>query len=89
MRLPPGSGLTRQGAGAQDFVRCNKSAMTGRFMTQRRMRLGLSLRGLGYHIAAWRHPEVPAGGSLDFDYFLASTRAAARIKATATNTLRR
>jgi len=47
-------------------------------MTQRRMRLGLSLRGLGYHIAAWRHPEVPAGGSLDFDYFLASTRAAER-----------
>ena len=45
-------------------------------MTQRRMRLGLSLRGLGYHIAAWRHPEVPADGSIDFEYFLASTRAA-------------
>jgi FMN-dependent oxidoreductase (nitrilotriacetate monooxygenase family) len=54
--------------------------MTGRFMTQRRMRLGLSLRGLGYHIAAWRHPEVPADGSIDFEYFLASTRAAERAK---------
>ncbi len=49
-------------------------------MTQRRMRLGLSLRGLGYHIAAWRHPEVPADGSIDFEYFLASTRAAERAK---------
>ncbi len=49
-------------------------------MAQRRMRLGLSLRGLGYHIAAWRHPEVPADGSLDFDYFLASTRAAEEAK---------
>jgi FMN-dependent oxidoreductase (nitrilotriacetate monooxygenase family) len=49
-------------------------------MTDRRMRLGLSLRGLGYHVAAWRHPEVPADGSLDFDYFLASTRAAERAK---------
>ncbi len=49
-------------------------------MTQRRMRLGLSLRGLGYHIAAWRHPEVPSDGSLDFDYFLASTRIAEAAK---------
>jgi FMN-dependent oxidoreductase (nitrilotriacetate monooxygenase family) len=49
-------------------------------MTQRRMRLGLSLRGLGYHIAAWRHPEVPADGAIDFGYFLASAQAAERAK---------
>ncbi|MBS0560220.1 MAG: LLM class flavin-dependent oxidoreductase [Proteobacteria bacterium] len=49
-------------------------------MTDRRMRLGLSLRGLGYHIAAWRHPEVPSAGSLDFRYFLNSALAAERAK---------
>ena len=40
-------------------------------MTQdRQMRLGLSMRYLGYHIASWRHPDVPADGALSFDYFL-------------------
>jgi len=29
-------------------------------MTARKMRLGLSIRGHGYHPAAWRHPDVPA-----------------------------
>ena len=24
------------------------------------MRIGMSLRGHGYHLAAWRHPDVPA-----------------------------
>ena len=33
-------------------------------MTARRMRLGLSIRGHGYHPAAWRHPDVPADGTL-------------------------
>ena len=37
---------------------------------ERRMRLGLSMRYLGYHIASWRHPDVPADGALSFDYFL-------------------
>jgi len=32
-------------------------------MTKRGMRLGLSMRGLACHGAAWRHPDVPAGGS--------------------------
>ena len=39
-------------------------------MTKRAMRLGLSMRYLGYHDAAWRHPEVPADGSSDFGHFL-------------------
>src|SRR5262249_12597300 len=40
-------------------------------MTQaRQMRLGLSMRYLGYHIAAWRHPDVPADGAVSYDYFL-------------------
>ena len=32
---------------------------------KRQMRLGMSMRGLGYHPAAWRHPKVPADGSLE------------------------
>jgi FMN-dependent oxidoreductase (nitrilotriacetate monooxygenase family) len=49
-------------------------------MPKPQMKLGLSLRYLGYHDSAWRHPEVPAGGSTDFEYFLRSTRAAERGK---------
>jgi FMN-dependent oxidoreductase (nitrilotriacetate monooxygenase family) len=39
---------------------------------RRQMKLGLSMRYLGYHIAAWRHPDVPADGAIQFDYFLNS-----------------
>ncbi|MDB5383391.1 MAG: hypothetical protein JWO26_3023, partial [Rhodospirillales bacterium] len=27
-----------------------------------KMKLGMSMRGLGYHPAAWRHPDMPADG---------------------------
>ena len=30
---------------------------------KRQMKLGVSMIGLGYHVAAWRHPDVPADGS--------------------------
>jgi hypothetical protein len=33
-------------------------------MSQRKMRIGMSIRGVGYHPAAWRHPDVPADGTL-------------------------
>jgi hypothetical protein len=33
-------------------------------MNQRKMRIGISIRGHGYHPAAWRHPDVPADGAL-------------------------
>ncbi len=49
-------------------------------MPKTHMKLGLSLRYLGYHDAAWRHPEVPPGGATDFKYFLNSTRIAERAK---------
>ncbi|PLZ03171.1 nitrilotriacetate monooxygenase [Burkholderia sp. WAC0059] len=39
-------------------------------MSTRKMKLGLSMRYLGYHIAAWRHPDVPADGAIRFDHFL-------------------
>jgi alkanesulfonate monooxygenase len=33
------------------------------------MSLALSIANLGYHYAAWRHPDVPADGNMDFDHF--------------------
>ncbi|MFK0378318.1 LLM class flavin-dependent oxidoreductase [Pandoraea sp. NPDC090278] len=44
------------------------------------MRLGVSMRYLGYHMAAWRHPDVPADGAIDFHYFLESARKAEAAK---------
>ncbi len=49
-------------------------------MRKSQMKLGLSMRYLGYHDAAWRHPEVPPGGATDFSYFLNSALAAQRGK---------
>ena len=34
------------------------------------------MRYLGYHDAAWRHPDVPAGGSSDYGHFLRCARQA-------------
>ena len=39
-------------------------------MTPRKISLGLSMRYLGYHAAAWRHPQVDPGGASDFRHFL-------------------
>lgn len=50
--------------------------MTGK----RKMRLGLSIRGLGYHLAAWRHPDMQANGALDYRYFLRSAQIAEAAK---------
>ena len=44
------------------------------------MHLGMSIRGLGYHAAAWRHPDVPADGSLRFEHYRRSALAAERGK---------
>ena len=49
-------------------------------MNRRRMHLGMSIRGLGYHPAAWRHPDVPADGTLRFDHYARSAQAAERGK---------
>ncbi len=49
-------------------------------MTTRQMKLGLSMRYLGYHDAAWRHPDVPAGGASDFHHFLRCARRAEAAK---------
>ena len=47
-------------------------------MTKRPIKLGLSMRYLGYHDAAWRHPEVASGGSSDYHHFLRCAQAAER-----------
>jgi FMN-dependent oxidoreductase (nitrilotriacetate monooxygenase family) len=44
----------------------------------RQMKLGMSMRGLGYHPAAWRHPKVPADGSLRFEHYVRNAQAAER-----------
>lgn len=35
----------------------------------RKIRLGLSMFRLGYHVAAWRHPDVQADGAMDVRFF--------------------
>lgn len=45
-------------------------------MTKRMMKLGMSMRGIGYHVAAWRHPDVPADGTLRFDHYVRNAQMA-------------
>src|SRR3979411_3503715 len=49
-------------------------------MTARKIRLGLSIRGHGYHPAAWRHPDVPADGTLQVEHYVRSAQTAERGK---------
>jgi len=45
-------------------------------MAQRQMKLGLSMRQLGYHAGGWRHPDVPPGASMDIDFYVRLARRA-------------
>lgn len=47
-------------------------------MKKRQMKLGMSMRGLGYHVAAWRHPDVPADGTLRFEHYVRNAQMAER-----------
>ncbi|ODU62561.1 MAG: nitrilotriacetate monooxygenase [Acetobacteraceae bacterium SCN 69-10] len=47
---------------------------------RRHMKLGMSMRGIGYHVAAWRHPAVPADGTLRFEHYVRNAQAAERGK---------
>ncbi|MGE3538090.1 MAG: LLM class flavin-dependent oxidoreductase [Candidatus Tectimicrobiota bacterium] len=49
-------------------------------MSQRQMHIGMSLRGHGYHLAAWRHPDVPADASVRLDHYVRTAQAAERGK---------
>jgi FMN-dependent oxidoreductase (nitrilotriacetate monooxygenase family) len=48
-------------------------AMTAK---KRQMRLGMSMRGIGYHPAAWRHPDVPSDGTLRFEHYVQNAKMA-------------
>lgn len=37
---------------------------------KRKMNLGASIRGVGYHACAWRDPDVPSDGGIRFEHFL-------------------
>ena len=49
-------------------------------MNQHQMRIGMSLRGHGYHLAAWRHPDVPADTSGRLDHYVHTAQTAERGK---------
>ena len=49
-------------------------------MNKRMMKLGLSMRYMGYHVGSWRYPEVPADGSSLFASFLDVVQTAERAK---------
>src|ERR1700723_498488 len=49
-------------------------------MTKRMMKLGMSIRGIGYHPAAWRHPDVPADGTLRIEHYVRNAQTAERGK---------
>jgi len=44
------------------------------------MKLGASIRGLGYNVSAWRHPDVDPGGSESFAHFAECARIAEAAK---------
>ena len=49
-------------------------------MKKKQMKLGLSMRYMGYHVGSWRHPDVPADGSSLFQSFLDVVQTAERAK---------
>ncbi|WP_122678927.1 LLM class flavin-dependent oxidoreductase [Pseudomonas viridiflava] len=51
--------------------------------TARQMKLGAFLMATGHHVAAWRHPDVPANAGLDFKHYrhLAQVAEAAKFDA--------
>jgi FMN-dependent oxidoreductase (nitrilotriacetate monooxygenase family) len=47
---------------------------------KKKIKLGLSMRYLGYHLGSWRHPEVQPDGSSDFECFLDVVKTAENAK---------
>ena len=44
----------------------------------RQIKLGVSMIGLGYHLANWRHPDAPADGNMSLPHFVRVIQAAER-----------
>lgn len=38
-------------------------------MSQRRLRLGANLNGVGNSISFWRHPDIPINASVNLDFY--------------------
>lgn len=49
-------------------------------MNQKQMKLGLSIRYMGYHVGSWRHPDVPPDGGSLFRSFVDVVQTAERAK---------
>ncbi|MCA8234340.1 LLM class flavin-dependent oxidoreductase [Burkholderia cenocepacia] len=49
-------------------------------MSKKQMKLGLSIRYMGYHLGAWRHPELQADAASQFNLYLDIARLAERNK---------
>lgn len=47
---------------------------------KKKMKLGLSMRYLGYHLGSWRHPEVRPAGTSEFECFLEVAKTAEKAK---------
>lgn len=47
-------------------------------VTHRQIKLGVSMAGLGYHPAAWRHPQTPADGNMRLEHFVGMAQMAER-----------
>jgi FMN-dependent oxidoreductase (nitrilotriacetate monooxygenase family) len=48
--------------------------------SRRQMKLGVSMIGLGYHVAAWRHPDVPSQGNIQLKHCIEVAQTAERGK---------
>jgi alkanesulfonate monooxygenase len=44
----------------------------------RQIKLGVSMIGVGYHMAAWRHPQADPGAGMSLDHYVAVTQLAQR-----------
>ncbi|GGJ31064.1 LLM class flavin-dependent oxidoreductase [Neoroseomonas lacus] len=44
----------------------------------RKIRLGVSMIGMGYHLAGWRHPDASAGGNMELQHAVRVTQTAER-----------
>lgn len=49
-------------------------------MNKKQMKLGLSMRYMGYHVGAWRHPDTVKGGNSLLQSFLGVAQTAERAK---------
>jgi alkanesulfonate monooxygenase len=46
--------------------------------TSRQIHLGVSMIGMGYHLAAWRHPQASPGGNMELQHAISVAKSAER-----------